>query len=302
MKLRTAEIHYGWLERFAMRMLFALVVERHIPDSLSHLAISAPHGFAQLFDLRFLLEPSVFRFCRYLLWAALILYVLRLAWSLVLPYMMLLSIAVGTVINSRGAIAHYLQIVSLVLCAQTAAHFYGLYRARRQPEATPAEGESRLIFWSQQTIVATYLVSGLTKLLHTSGLWFVQSPLIAVEIIKTTEQNYFNRLDAGTCGASLAIAEWMVRHPLATGLALGMGLLLELTSPLALLGRQWAAVFGIGLLIFHETVDRIMKLQFDYNEFLLWIFFVNVPFWAVWAARAGRARFHNMIVPEIRNR
>lgn len=282
MNLRAAEIRYGWLERLIMRVLFAIVVERHVPNSLSHLSLSNPHGIGRLVDLTFLLDPSVFAVCRYLLWAALILYVCRIAWAFVLPYLTLLSIAVGTVINSHGAIAHYLQIVSLVLCAQTAAHFYGLWKqGRGGKKQSAAEREDRVVFWSQQAIVATYLVSALTKLLHTSGMWFFQTPMIGVQIIKTTDQDYYDRLDQNAYGSGVAIAEWIAQHPLLVALVLGSGLLLELTSPLALCGRRWALFYGLSLVIFHESIHRVMKLHFLYNEYLIWIYLVNVPFW-VW--------------------
>jgi hypothetical protein len=294
MNFRPAQIQYGWLERGIMRFLFAVVVERHVPHSLSHLTISTPHSLGRFVDLRFLLDPETFLVCRYLLWAALFLYVLRVAWVVVLPYLALLSIAVGIIINSQGAIGHYLQIMSLVLCMQTAAHFYGWIQSLRGREKlSPAANEDRVISWSQQAIVATYLVSALTKLVHTSGMWFFQSPLIAVEIIKATDQDYYNRLNAAAYGSGSAIAEWIVQHPFLIAVGLGAGLLIELTSPLALLDRRFALCYGLALLTFHETLQRVMKLNFLYNEYLLWIYLVNVPFWIWFAGRAiGEFRLH----------
>jgi hypothetical protein len=287
MKWRAAEIHYAWYERFAMRLLFAVLLEQHIPASLSSHIVTFPHGFGRLIDLRFLLDQRFFTICRYLFLAALVLYVLRIGWSVVLPYMTLLSIAVGTILNSKGAIAHFMQIVSLVLCAQTAAHFYSKFKRRRHDSETPdLTGEDRVIFWSQQAIVATYLVSALTKLIHTSGAWFIQSPLIAVQIIKTTDQDYYDQLDASAYGSGVALANWIVQHPLLVGVVLSLGLLLELTAPLALLGRGMALVYGLGLIAFHESVQRAMKLNFLYNEYLIWIYLVNVPFWIMFAARS----------------
>lgn len=297
MKLPIAPPRYGWVERVAMRLLFAWVVERHIPASLSHFPITAPHGIGRFVDLRFLLDPAVFTVCRYLLWVALLLYVLRLGWSVVLPYLTLLSIAAGTIINSHGAIEHYLQIVSLVLGAQTAGHFYGLWKQRwRVPGDDDGDrAEDHVIFWSQQAIVATYLVSALTKLFHTGGMWFFQTPLVALQIIKTTDQDYYTDLDAATYGAGAAMADWIAQHPLLTGGILSAGLLLELATPLALLGRRYAAFFGVSLLIFHETVHRVMALHFLYNEYLLWIYLVNVPGWLLAAARLFRGRFKSVL-------
>ncbi|MFN2508092.1 MAG: hypothetical protein ABR589_04900, partial [Chthoniobacterales bacterium] len=125
-------------------------------------------------------------------------------------------------------------------------------------EEEAARGEDRTIQWSLQAIAATYLVSALTKLIHTSGEWILQSPLIVVQIIKTNDQNYYDTLNPALAGTGHALAEWMAHHPLLVGVLLTSGLLIELTSPLLLLGRGWATFYGIALLAFHQTVDRVM--------------------------------------------
>jgi hypothetical protein len=278
--LQTRRIQYGAIERIAMRLLFAIVIAQQIPESFRHTSIPAPNGFARLVDLHVLLDAQVFTICRYAGYAALVLYVFRIGWAVVLPYLTLLCIAIGSINNSQGAIAHNFQIVPLVLLAQTAAFFYTLFRQR-----DAATAENRMIFWSQQAIVATYLVSALTKLIHTSGKWFIQSPRIGVQIIKTTEQDYYDRLDASGLERGAAIAEWIVHHPWITGAALSAGLLLELTAPAALLGRRFALFYGASLLAFHASIGQVMQLRFAYNEYLIWVFLVNVPFWAMRGAQ-----------------
>ena len=285
MKWRFSPVEYGALERLLMRLLFAIVVAAHIPASLAHLSISRPNGLARLIDLGFLLDPQVLAGFRYALWLMLVFYVLRIGWALVLPYMTLLSIAVGSINNSHGAISHTFQILSLVLLAQTAAYYYAKVRKLNRDAA-----ENRMIFWSQQAIAATYLVSAITKLINSSGMWFVQTPYVAVQIVKTTEQNYYNTLDATSRAAGLAIADWIVHHPLLVGMVMTAGFFIELLAPLALLSRRWALSLGLGLVLFHETIDRVMKLHFAYNEYLLWIYLVNVPFWTLAAVRWWSAR------------
>ncbi len=277
MKLRAAAIEYEWYERFAMRCFFAFALSKLIPISLEAFPITTPNGLARLFDLRFLLNPETFAICRACFLFALVLYAMRIGWSIVLPFLTLAAVLVGTVINSNGAISHYSQIVSLVLCAQTVAHFTNVFHRRQN--LTNAQNEYRVIFWSQQAIVATYLVSGLTKLLRTSGMWIIQSPKVALQIIKTTDQDYYDRLDLASRSHGQVIADWIVHHPLPVALLLGAGLVLELTTPLALLGRIWALVYGLSLIAFHESIQRVMKLGFPFNEYLAWIYLVNVPFW-----------------------
>ena len=273
---------YTAYERVAMRLLFAAVLLFVIPPRLRYTTVPVPNGLARIADLGFLLDPSVFAICRYVFWALIFLYVLRIALVAVLPCLTLFVIAVGSLNNSQGAIGHTRQIVALVLLAQTAAHVYTCLRRVRDQESNGNENsENRMVYWSQQAIAATYLTSALTKLLHTSGKWFLQSPLVALQIVKTTDQNYYNTLEPNRYGAGVAIAEWIVQHPLLVAIIMGAGLLLELTAPLMLRGRGLALLYGIALLTFHETVGRVMKLNFPFNEYLLWIYVVNVPYWAV---------------------
>jgi hypothetical protein len=254
-KLTDAQIRYGAVERAAMRLLFALVIWKQLPHSLAHITITAPNGLARLVDLRFLLDPQVFTICRYIGIAALVLYVARIGWGVVLPYLTLLTIAIGSLNNSQGAIAHNFQIVPLVLLALTAAFYYSTISKRGDPHCGAAR-ESRMIFWSQQVLVAVYLISALTKLLGTSGKWFFQTPRVGVQIVKTTEQDYYDRLDASALTEGLAMADWIAQHPLITGLALSLGLLLELTAPAALLSRRWALFYGLSLLAFHAGIHQ----------------------------------------------
>ncbi|MFN2476756.1 MAG: hypothetical protein ABR526_10510 [Chthoniobacterales bacterium] len=272
-----------------MRVLFALVVARHIPGGLSDATLNYPSGLARFVDLHFLLPPSVLSAGAYLLWAALALYVLRIGLWLALPYMTLFSIAVNSAQNSSGAIGHHAQIVSLVLLAQTIAYFYSRARSRSGGERfRPAATESLMIDWSLQAIAATYFISGLTKLINTHGMWMIQSPLVAVQILKTSDHTYYDTLDPARYQAGYGLAEWMVQHPLLIGAALSSGLLLELTSPLLLIGRRWAAFFGVALLVFHQSIGHTMQLHFPYNEMLLVIYLINVPFWAGAAAASVR--------------
>jgi hypothetical protein len=274
-----------------MRVLFAAVVAHHIPTSLAFDSLPKPNGLARVLDLSFLLQPGVWAACRYALYAALVLYVLRVGWSVALPYMTLLSIAAGSIYNSQGAISHHLQIVTLVLIAQTAAHFYGVIRARRASEPDdPQRREARVVQWSQQAIVATYLVSALTKLIHTSGAWILQSSMIVLQIIKTNDQNFYDSLDPALASGGHSLAEWLATHPLLVGAIMTAGLLLELTSPVLLLGRGCALLYGVGLVAFHQTVDRVMHLPFFYNQALLVIFAVNLPYWISLLAGRGAGK------------
>lgn len=277
-----------------MRVLFAIVVARHIPGGLGDATLQFPNGLARIVDLHFLVQPTALTTGEYLLWAALVLYVARIALWLALPYMALFSIAVGSAQNSSGAIGHHAQIVSLVLLAQAVAYFRSRFSRTANGERPAAVTiESRMIDWSLQAIAATYFISGLTKLIRTHGLWFFQSPFVAVQILKTSDHNYYDKLDLASYHTGYELAEWMVQHPLLVGAIMSGGLLLELTSPLILCGRRWALFFGVALVVFHESIGRTMQLHFPFNEMLLVVYLVNAPYWigAAWQSlRNSRAR------------
>jgi hypothetical protein len=274
---------FAFYERLVMRLLFAWLVWRATPNALIVNGIPAPNGFARIVDLHFLLDPRVFTFARYALAAALLLSVFRLLVWLALPVALFVNLATNAVVNSQGAIQHAAQIVSLVLLAQTLAHFYGLWRRRH------GEGygvlENRAIWWSQQTIVAVYLLAGITKLMVTKGLWVWQARWIGVSITKAAYQRFCDTLDQADLQQQLAVAHFAAAHGWIVALIVGAGLLLELGSPLMLLNRAWAAILGAGLICFHLGLDYSMGLTFIYNQWLLFIFMINAPYWIVTGTR-----------------
>jgi hypothetical protein len=262
---------YALYERVMMRILFARLVWWETPARLSFYEIPTPNGIARLLNLHFLLDPQVYAFCRVLLAVALVLYVLRLMIWLALPLALFVNVAANAVTNSQGAIQHAYQIVSLVLLAQTAAHFYGVWLRCAGESRTFLE--DRLIWWSQQTIVAVYLVAGITKLIVTKGLWIFQASMISVSMAKAAYGSFYERLDHSDLEQKLAMANFAASHG-------------WIASPLMLLNRSMAALFGCALLAFHLGLDRTMHLSFIFNQWLLIIYMINVPYWIVTGARA----------------
>jgi len=280
---------FAFYERIVMRILFAWLVWRATPYALIVNGIPSPNGIARLFDLHFLLDPQVFAWARMALAAALVLYVMRLVVWLALPIALFVNLAAKAITNSQGAIQHAAQIVSLLLLAQTAAHFFGLWRRRRDEERRLLE--DRAIWWSQQTIVAVYLVAGITKLIVTKGLWIFQAQWIGVSMAKSAYQSFYDTLNQADLEQHLAVANFAAAHGWIVALIAATGLFLELGSPLMLINRASAAVLGCALLCFHLGLDYTMRLTFIYNQWLLIIFMINAPYWIVAGARRifGRA-------------
>ena len=72
---------------------------------------------------------------------------------------------------------------------------------------------------------------------------------------------------------------------LVCALIAAIGLFLELGSPLMLLNRTTAALFGCALVVFHLSLDYAMRLTFIYNQWLLIVFMINAPYWIVTGAK-----------------
>jgi hypothetical protein len=279
---------FAFYERLVMRLLFAWLVWRATPHALIVNGIPSPNGITRLFDLHFLLDPHVFRIAHLALAAALILYVLRLVVWLALPVALFVNLTANGIENSQGAIQHAAQIVSLVLLAQTAAHFYGLWRRRQGEEGVALE--SRAIWWSQQTIVAVYLLAGIAKLITTKGLWVFQARWIGVSITKAAYQSFYDTFNQADLERQLAVANFAASHGWLVALIAAAGLLLELGSPLALINRTWAALIGSALVCFHLGLHYSMHLTFIYNQWLLVIFLINAPYWIVTGMRKITSR------------
>ena len=275
--------HFAFYERFLMRVLFASVVWSATPARLVVYGIPAPNGITRWFDLAFLLQPDFFAVARIVLFVALLCYVLRVLVFLALPLALFVNLAANAIVNSQGAIQHAAQIVSLVLLAQTVAHLYSLWRRDREKDR--ALSEDRAIWWSQQTIVAVYLVAGLTKLIATKGLWPFQARWIGVSIAKSAYQSFYQTFNQADLEKQLAVANFAATHGWLVALIATVGLLFELGSPLMLINRAWAALFGGALICFHISLDYSMQLTFIYNQWLLFIFMINAPYWLVTAFR-----------------
>lgn len=270
---------FSLYERIVMRALFAWIVWRATPGALIVNGIPSPNGMTRIFDLQFLLDPQVFAWARVALAAALLLYVARLAVWLALPVALFVHCAANAITNSQGAIQHAVQIVSLVLLAQTAAHFFGLWRRRNGEERHLLE--DRAIWWSQQTIVAVYLAAAITKLVVTKGLWVYQAQWLGVGVAKSAYQSFYNTFNQADLEQRLALANFAASHGWIVALVAAIGLLIELSSPVMLINRVTAALFACALLGFHISLDYTMRLTFLYNQWLLIIFMINAPYWIV---------------------
>jgi len=269
-----------------------------IPKTASFAGQPEPHGLAVPLEkvfgvqLTFLSDPAVSRRLYTGFLVALGFYVAGLALPFALGFLFTVLCLHGTFHNSQGSVHHHLQLITLVVGAQWAASLRALGRGGwRALFVSGKECGPWLVNWSQQVIVAAYVVSALSKIWLSKGLWIWRTPRIGVQLAKAGDQAYYDSLVPGTA-AYTWLPAWCVEHPWATRLIFGAALPLEFCAFLALRNRALGTLYALALVAFHISVTSLMSLDFKFNVQMLIVFFVNLPFWTWWLAqgRGGRGR------------
>jgi len=253
-----------------------------------------PHGIAKPLEklglkLTFLGQPEPARIIHQGYLIALGLYVLGLALPISLGWMFWALVLHGTFHNSQGSIHHHLQLLTCVVGAQWIASLIAVTRrGPRQWLQLDTASENRLVDWSQQVIVAGYVVSALSKLLISKGQWMWDTPRFGIQLAKAVDQDYYDHLRPGTDTPDW-LPDWLLEHPWRARLIFGPALPLEFFAFLALRNRRLGALYAIALIGFHMSVSALMSLDFRYNVQMMTVYLINVPFWLWWWAR-GRWR------------
>lgn len=275
-KIREVTVtHAGW-EMACMRILFAWLVWRMLPEVVPWTTQPVPNGAAQVLNLTFLAETSIYGPLRWAVLLALVVYAVGLVPLLSLGLATAVVIAVGTLENSQGAIGHHLQLVCLVAGTQWLA--YAASPARWWRPTTDTQRNA--VEAAKLVIASAYVASACVKLIASQGLWVWQLPDIALQLIKTHANVYYDTLQPQSTWAVDTLPGLIVGHPNLTRLFFVPGLLLELFAFLALCGRRAAFAIGAGLLAMHLLIRVVMNLSFSAHEWLLLVFFLNLPYLA----------------------
>ncbi len=240
-------------------------------------------------ELTFLGRPAPARIVYAGFMVALGFYVLGVALPLALGWMFLSLLLHGTFQNSQGSIHHHLQLLTCVVGAQWVASLIAVVGRDRGARwwQLDAASENRLVDWSQQVIVAGYVVSALSKLVISKGQWIWDAPRFGIQLAKAVDQDFYDHLRPGTETPEW-LPDWLLEHPWQARLIFGPALPLELFAFLALRNRRLGALYAFALIAFHVTVSALMSLDFRYNVQMMIVYFVNAPFWIWWAVRGCR--------------
>jgi hypothetical protein len=140
-----------------------------------------------------------------------------------------------------------------------------------------------IAWWSVQAIVAVYLTSGVTKILHSRAEWISRSPglLVAAAARLDTAASMGSAFQLASARRAEHAIRVLFAHAGAARLLFAAGLLVELTAPLGLLGENALLVVGLALLALHQANLRLLSLPCHSYQILVITYLVNVP--RLWA-------------------
>lgn len=246
-----------------------------------------PNGLGLLVDFSFLSKDNIEKPLRAATAASLVAYMLGVPSVVSLALPLFFCVGIATLKNSQGFIGHTAQALHLVLLSVWLAGLWGWWR-RRQGKALPqafTQGQFEADI-TRQAVAAGYVVSGISKLFFSHGAWLYSAKYLPLHIVKNTEMKYYDAINPAVLKNDW-LPQLMMDHPLLCQALFGVALPLELFAFLGLYNRRSAALFGIGLIAFHESVTQLMSLSFIFNKALLLVFFV-APWW--WMARTTGSR------------
>lgn len=280
------QISYRGWEWLLMRLLFAAVLWKAADQLVIVLqgydTIRRPHGLGYWWDITFVGQdpwesrmPAIF-------YGLILLYVTGLLPVVSLTGLFVLHTLMGTFSMSQGASHHIQQIVGFVLLGQCLAAIWALWKTRTwghflRPERV--DYRDRMVFWSQQMVAASYTVTGLTKLVRSEGKWLEEIPNLVVQFEKNLLMEFYNKLAPSSDKVTVMMVDFINRFPLVAQAMFGTVLLAELLAFFALWNRRIMAIWGLILISMHVVIGVVMKLHFEYNQWVVAIFLVNVPFW-----------------------
>ena len=284
MPVREKFLRYEWLW---MRVIFAFLCVYHsshhrfIPGSgfkktygLTVDSQTFPVGLAQFFDLTWAASPFFAERAPYIFYAALALYLWGKFPAVSTGILLFFFTIYGTLENSQGAIHHTVQIIGYALFGQLL--YFIFVRKKSAPTGDQLPGPAQA---SVQAVAAAYVVSALSKLIRSGFGWVNEIPNVSLQLEKNRLAEYYNTLVEPPEVASSFIANLLNGFPLLGQAFFGTGLILELTAFVAIFGRRWALAWGLGLWGLHVGITEMMHLGFFYNKAILFVFFINPPFW-----------------------
>ncbi|MCE9518213.1 MAG: hypothetical protein K8R87_01385 [Verrucomicrobia bacterium] len=257
--------------------------------------------------LTWLADPDKFEIYRWCFVGVLIFYVAGIALPVVLPLASVMHILPYTLFGSQEYNFHGASMISLVLLAQALTVLYHAIFQKCSFKPPDAKLRGWMLLQSMVIVTGAYFVSVFAKMENSDGEWFMNSNNVALDMIKTDRQTYFNQhrgpipvissedlklvREIGITDVIFrpksypvqVVATWLLEHPWTSRILFSSGVLLETVCILAIGNRILALFFGLSLIAFHRSIDALMGgVAFPFNELCDFIFLIGIPFGLAW--------------------
>ncbi len=273
-------VRFEWsaLELFVMRFGFAVLAFWNIKwETKPFTTQKFPNGLAHFFDFTWLAHHPPGELVQGLVMAFLVLYVVGLFPALGLLPIAFFATAIGTLLNSQGAINHSWQLVTMMGLAQLLVYAWPRKGAGFSVMLKPDLERHRQAAWAAMIVIAaSYVVCGVVKLENSDGLWLHKAPWLAVQLYKTHYSAFYDTLSMPPEWLQ-HITEFLVQNPNMARLIFGAGLFIELAGFVILINRRWAVIGGLAIIALHLSISKIMSLNFEAHMVAVLIYAVNLP-------------------------
>jgi hypothetical protein len=246
-----------------------------------------PVGIARIVNLRYVASRRVARWMQYGAYLAALFYVAGLLVPVALTYLAVALIVETTYRSSDGSVDHGDHLLAILLTAQAVATVVWNAADRWSWDLGSLLGSSQqatAVWWGVQAIAAVYFTSGLAKIVNTDARWIGRSTMLLLAGYGRAETERMTAKASsadGRDGARIQSAEKLI-SALSSRLLLAQcvfagGLIIELASPIGLLGETILMATGLALIALHVGNQVLLRLPFPEFQLLVFIYFVNVP-------------------------
>lgn len=271
----------GAFEMLVMRAAFAALAFWNIKwETAPYTEQKFPNGLARFVDLTWLGHHPPGDLTQYVVIAFLVLYVVGFLPALGFLPTAFFATAIGSLLNSQGAINHSWQMITMMGLSQVIVYAW--------PRATAKGWDGKIllrpdlrrhqqaVLAALTVIAASYVVCGVVKVVNSDGLWIHRAPLLAVQLLKTHYSHFYDTLNLPPQWLQ-DITTFLLEHPWVARVVFGAGLVIELLGFVILINRRWAFLGGVAIIALHLSISRLMNLNFEAHMLAALIYCVNLP-------------------------
>ncbi len=247
--------------------VFILLGHMLIFPLFNRVDVPFPLGLCEWMDCRFALHPMWRWVMAGLIAAGLLAFLLEKKMFYITLFLFCSSMLVHSIEESQGNMgrAGLMSLVFLALFFAYALQRFGV-----------SENVSRnRIQFVAQFIAGVYLLAACSKMSSAGWAWFTESPNVALQVLKSFDNVYFDTGDLSALQKGQATAAWISSHPVLVKLLFGSAIVLETCSFMLLGKKPVAFVYALLLFCMHLGIYQVLHILFQTISYPLIIFLIN---------------------------